>query len=66
MPENTIGLLPDVGFAHLAKRIPGHIGLYMALTGARLKDPVDLLYTGIGTHFVCSEHLPALKADLLR
>jgi enoyl-CoA hydratase/carnithine racemase len=33
MPENIIGLLPDIGFAYLANRIPGHIGLYMALAG---------------------------------
>eukprot|EP00242_Pyramimonas_sp_CCMP2087_P006971 CAMPEP_0198224108 /NCGR_PEP_ID=MMETSP1445-20131203/95425_1 /TAXON_ID=36898 /ORGANISM="Pyramimonas sp., Strain CCMP2087" /LENGTH=165 /DNA_ID=CAMNT_0043903157 /DNA_START=218 /DNA_END=712 /DNA_ORIENTATION=+ len=26
MPENMIGLLPDIGFAFLANRIPGHIG----------------------------------------
>ena len=36
MPEMTIGLFPDVGAAHFLAKAPGEIGVWMALTGARL------------------------------
>ncbi|GAQ82028.1 3-hydroxyisobutyryl-CoA hydrolase-like protein 3 [Klebsormidium nitens] len=64
MPENGIGLFPDVGFAHLVGRAPRGLGTYMALTGARLKTPADIFYAGLASHFVPSEKLPELKADL--
>ncbi|KAL3158196.1 hypothetical protein ABBQ38_010452 [Trebouxia sp. C0009 RCD-2024] len=65
MPENMIGLWPDVGFARVAaKTTPGAVGLYLALTGSRLKSPKDLLYAGLGTHYVPSAQLPALRASL--
>eukprot|EP00854_Cymbomonas_tetramitiformis_P016751 gene16751-19899_t len=64
MPENVIGLLPDVGFAHIANRIPGAIGIFMALSGGRISNPSDLLYTGIGSHYISIERLPELKKAL--
>ena len=42
----------------------GAVGLYLALTGSRLKSPKDLLYAGLGTHYVPSAQLPALRASL--
>lgn len=51
MPETGIGLFPDVGGSYFLSRIPGEIGLYLALTGARLKT-ADCLYTGVATAFV--------------
>ena len=42
----------------------GAVGLYLALTGSRLKSPEDLLYAGLGTHYVPSSQLPALRASL--
>lgn len=51
MPETGIGLFPDVGGSFFLPRCPGRTGMYMALTGARLKTP-DCLYSGIATHFV--------------
>ena len=44
--------------------IAGATGLYLALTGSRLKTPQDLLYAGLGTHFVPSQQLPALRKAL--
>ena len=34
------------------------------MTGNRLKSPQDLLYAGLGTHYVPSAQLPALRASL--
>lgn len=36
MPEITIGLFPDVGASWFLNRLPGRLGLFMGLTGARL------------------------------
>jgi len=53
MPETGIGFFPDVGGSYFLSRCPGEIGLYLALTGARL-DAADALYAGIATHLVSS------------
>ncbi len=63
MPETAIGLIPDVGGTHALPRLPGHIGTWLALTGARLKA-ADCLYAGIATHFVPVERLD-LVGELL-
>jgi enoyl-CoA hydratase len=63
MPETGIGLIPDVGGTHALARLPGELGTWLALTGARLKA-ADCLYAGIATHFVPVERVPVLR-DLL-
>lgn len=65
MPETAIGLFPDVGGSWFLPRLPGGIGLYLALTGERLKAP-DCLYAGIATHWAPSERLPAIVEALER
>ncbi|KYN03607.1 3-hydroxyisobutyryl-CoA hydrolase, mitochondrial, partial [Cyphomyrmex costatus] len=64
MPETAIGLFPDVGATYFLSRLKGRLGLYLGLTGHRLKG-VDVLLAGIATHFVPSEKLADLKRDLL-
>ncbi|WP_439814675.1 enoyl-CoA hydratase/isomerase family protein [Zavarzinia sp. CC-PAN008] len=64
MPETGIGLFPDVGGSYFLPRLPGQVGMYLGLTGARLKGPGDLVPIGVGTHFVPSAGLPALRAAL--
>ena len=36
MPEAVIGFFPDVGATHFLNRLPGNLGLCMALTGVHL------------------------------
>src|SRR5437762_2722217 len=53
MPEVGIGFFPDVGATWFLPRLPGEIGTYCALTGARL-DAADGVGTGVATHRVNS------------
>lgn len=63
MPETGIGLFPDVGGTYFLPRCPGEIGMFLALTGERLKA-ADAIYAGIADVFVPSERLGALKARI--
>jgi enoyl-CoA hydratase len=64
MPETAIALFPDVGTSYVLPRLPGALGKWLALTGARLKG-ADAAEAGLATHFVPRESLPALRAALL-
>ena len=59
MPETGIGLFPDVGGTYFLPRLPGKLGLFLALTGWRL-DAADALYCGLATDFVHSDDIAAL------
>src|SRR5215472_9140593 len=60
MPEAGIGFFPDVGATFVLPRLPGELGLYLALTGERL-DAADGVLSGIATHRVASQRF----ADLI-
>jgi enoyl-CoA hydratase len=51
MPETGIGLFPDVGGGWYLSRLPGRVGQFMALTGARL-DGAECHYLNLATHYV--------------
>lgn len=63
MPETGIGLFPDVGGTYFLPRTPGKTGMWLSLTGARLKA-ADALYAGIATHYAASDDLEALVQAL--
>ena len=56
MPETGIGLFPDVGGGWYLSRLPGRIGQFMALTGARL-DAAECAYLGLATHYIPQDSL---------
>ncbi|TCT02408.1 enoyl-CoA hydratase/isomerase family protein [Aquabacter spiritensis] len=63
MPEVNIGLFPDVGGTHVLPRIPRARGVYLALTGARIKA-ADAFAAGLATHAVPSDRFAALEDAL--
>jgi enoyl-CoA hydratase len=65
MPETGIGLFPDVGGTVFLRNCPGGIGLYLALTGARLKA-ADAIHAGIATAYVPKARLGELAEALSR
>ena len=65
MPEVHIGLFPDVGASRFLNLCPGRIGLYLALTGTRVRA-ADALYCGFATHYVPHDRLGALTDALAR
>ena len=64
MPETGIGLFPDVGGGWYLSRVSDHIGLWLALTGARIKA-ADCELTCLATDYVESARLPELKAAIV-
>lgn len=60
MPETGIGLFPDVGGGWHLSRLPGRIGEFLALTGARL-DGAECLWAGLVTHYLPAAALPEAK-----
>lgn len=59
MPEVGIGFFPDVGGSHALSRLPGSFGMYMALTGNRVRQG-DALAVGLATHAIDAESQQAL------
>ncbi|XP_061548487.1 3-hydroxyisobutyryl-CoA hydrolase, mitochondrial [Phycodurus eques] len=64
MPETAIGLFPDVGGGYFLPRLQGKLGLFLALTGFRLRGR-DVHRAGIATHFVESKKMLDLEKELV-
>lgn len=63
MPETGIGLFPDVGGGWFLSRLPGRVGQFLALTGARL-DGAECHALGLATHYLPSVALAEAKARI--
>ncbi|HET6619341.1 MAG TPA: enoyl-CoA hydratase/isomerase family protein [Dongiaceae bacterium] len=64
LPECSIGLYPDIGAAHFLQRCPGEIGMFLALTGLRLRT-AGLYYCNLVTHTIPSERLARVTPETL-
>ncbi|WP_445500585.1 enoyl-CoA hydratase/isomerase family protein [Microvirga sp. G4-2] len=64
MPEVGIGFFPDVGATYALPRLPGQTGMYLALTGERVKR-ADAVMLGLATHSVASEVIESLRQTLI-
>jgi enoyl-CoA hydratase len=64
MPEASIGFFPDVGATFFLPRLPLRIGVYLALTGARLTCG-DALAFGVAFAHVPSARLAELAQRLI-
>jgi len=63
MPETGIGLFPDVGGGRFLSHLPGRIGEWLALTGARLNG-ANCIALGLATHYLPREVLADAKRQL--
>jgi len=63
MPETAIGFFADVGGSYFLSRLKDYIGLYLVLTGNRVRGQ-DNKRVGIATHFVSQNNLVDLEKEL--
>ena len=63
MPETGIGLFPDIGATWFLNQCPGKIGLYLALTGARVLA-ADAVHVRFATHYAPSAALEGFRKDV--
>ncbi|WP_454279176.1 enoyl-CoA hydratase/isomerase family protein [Sphingomonas sp. Marseille-Q8236] len=64
MPETGIGLFPDVGGGWYLSRLPGRMGVFLALTGHRL-DGAEAHALGLATHYLSSSAVEEAKAAIV-
>jgi len=64
MPEVGIGFFPDVGASHLLPDLGGCFGMYLALTGNRIRYG-DALWSGLATHTIKAEDQAGLLDRLI-
>jgi enoyl-CoA hydratase len=63
MPEVSIGFFPDVGATYFLPRLPGGIGAWLGLTGARI-GAGDACASGLASAYVPSASFDALEEAL--
>jgi enoyl-CoA hydratase/carnithine racemase len=63
MPEVGIGFFPDVGGSYFLSRLPGALGMYLALTGAQIRA-ADALYCGLADAYWPAGAVASLTNDL--
>jgi enoyl-CoA hydratase/carnithine racemase len=63
MPEVGIGLFPDVGGSYFLSRMPGALGIYLALTGSHIRA-ADAVYAGLADFHLPSESMERIESSL--
>jgi enoyl-CoA hydratase/carnithine racemase len=64
MPEAGIGFFPDAGMGYVLPRLPGALGMWLGLTGARLSGR-DAVHAGLATHLLTRNRLAAFRSSLV-
>ena len=64
MPECSIGLVPDVGGSFLLAKLPGNIGIFLGVTGKRMRAS-DAIYCGFADYFIPETKWKDLKKKLI-
>ena len=64
MPEVGIGLIPDVGGSYFLSRLPGALGIYLALTGSEIRAG-DALWAGLADLYLEPAAMARLEPALL-
>lgn len=65
MPETTIGYFNDAGSSHFLSRLDNNFGLYMGMTGTKVKG-FDTKKVGLATHYIESHRLDELEKTLVK
>ncbi len=60
MPEVSIGFFPDIGSSYFMSKLPGEMGMYLALTGATISAS-DCYYLGIASHNISAHKFDEIK-----
>jgi enoyl-CoA hydratase len=63
MPETAIGFFPDIGATFFLPRLPGRLGTYLGLTGARIQG-ADAVHAGFATQFTPRAEMHQLSQAL--
>lgn len=63
MPEVAIGFFPDVGASYFLSRLPGALGVYLALTGVQIRG-ADALYSQLADVYLPPAAIASLSDDL--
>ena len=65
MPEIAIGLFPDVGGSYFLNRMPGKLGLFLALTGAMM-NAADAKFAKLADYAIAQADKAAVLEALLQ
>lgn len=63
MPEQTIGLYPDVGASYFLPKMPDHVGLFLGLTSASINCD-DALFVKLADHYVGSDKFTSILSAI--
>ncbi len=63
MPEVAIGFFPDVGASYFLSRLPGALGIYLALTGVQIRG-ADALYSQLADVYLPPAAIASLADGL--
>ena len=64
MPEVAIGFFPDVGASYFLSRLPGALGVYLALTGVQIRG-ADALYSQLADVYLPPAAIASLAEEVM-